>query len=81
MPDDKILLSDAAKRRIEACVMQAQLNAASAGEDNAVAAADLLCAFILLIRRAGSDPQKSLETCWTPLNGAVTAWWPETQRH
>lgn len=71
----------AAKRRIEACVMQATLNAKAAGEDTATAAADLLCAFILMTRGAGANHDDALKTCWAPLNGAVADWWPDARKH
>lgn len=52
------------KRRIESCVMQAQMNAAHHGGDVATASADLLCAFVLLSVKSGADPDKALAAMW-----------------
>lgn len=64
------------KRRIEACVMQAQVNARNHGGDNATAAADLMCAFVLLAAKSGADPEKALGAMWDNAKEAVSCFWP-----
>ncbi|WP_022708360.1 hypothetical protein [Paracoccus zeaxanthinifaciens] len=65
------------KRRIEACVMQAQMNARNHGGDNATAAADLMCAFMLIAVKSGADPEKALASMWEHSKVVVTDFWPD----
>jgi len=62
-------------RRIEACVMQAQVNAQADGGDNATTGADLICAFILLSVKSGADPDRALAAMWDHGKSAVAAFW------
>ncbi|MDO5705562.1 MAG: hypothetical protein Q4G49_10900 [Paracoccus sp. (in: a-proteobacteria)] len=48
-------------KRIEALAMMAGVNASNSGGDHATAAADLLCAFVLMAMRAGADPIEARE--------------------
>lgn len=59
------------KERILACVAQALVNSTNDGEDNAMAAMDLLCAFILIASDHGSDPDEALNITWTAAKGLV----------
>lgn len=65
------------KRRIEACVAQAQMNARNHGHDNATAAADLMCAFVLLSAKSGADPERALAAMWDHAKAAVADFWPD----
>lgn len=65
------------KRRIEACVMQAQMNARNHGGDNATAAADLMCAFMLIAVKSGGDPDRALASMWEHSKVIVADFWPE----
>jgi hypothetical protein len=67
------------KRRIEACVMQAQMNAANHGGDNATASADLMCAFVLISVKSGAPPDKALAAMWDHAVAAVADFWPEAR--
>lgn len=49
------------KKRIEALVVTASLNARNQGGDAATAAADLMCAFVLITMRSGGRPQNAIE--------------------
>lgn len=65
------------KRRIEACATQALLNARNHGGDTATAAADLMCAFVLLSVNAGAPPDASLKAMWDHAKAAVADFWPK----
>lgn len=67
------------KRRIEACVMQAQMNARNFGGDNATAAADLMCAFVLVSVKSGGPPDKALAAMWDHAKATVADFWPEAR--
>ena len=64
------------KRRIEACVIQAQANATSHGGDSATAAADLACAFVLLSVKSGADPDRAHAAMWEHAKACVSDFWP-----
>ena len=63
------------KRRIEACVMQAQVNARNHGGDNATAAADLMCAFVLISVKSGANPETALKAMWENAKVVVDDFW------
>lgn len=65
------------KRRIEACVMQAQMNARNHGGDNATAAADLMCAFVLMAVKSGGDPDRARVAMWEHAKACVADFWPD----
>lgn len=65
------------KRRIEACATQALLNARNHGGDTATAAADLMCAFVLISKSAGAPPDIALKAMWDHAKAAVADFWPE----
>lgn len=69
----------AIKRRIEACVMQAQVNARNFGGDNATAAADLMCAFVLISVKSGANPETALKAMWGNAKVAVADFWPDAR--
>lgn len=48
-------------RRVEALALTASLNAQNNGGDAATAAADLMCAFVLLSMRCGGRPEVAIE--------------------
>lgn len=64
------------KRRIEACVIQAQMNAQTNGGDNATAAADLMCAFILIAVKSGAAPDRAMDAMWEHAKSVVADFWP-----
>jgi hypothetical protein len=66
-----------AKRRIEACVTQSQMNARNHGGDNAEAAMDLLCAFALIVGKSGGDADAALSKAWTNAKVVVADFWPD----
>lgn len=72
MPDEITIT----KRRIEACATQAQLNARNHGGDAATAAADLMCAFVLLSVKSGADPEKAKAAMWDHAKVVVADFWP-----
>lgn len=65
------------KRRIEAAVMGAQANAFNHVGDNATAAADLMCAFVLVSVKSGATPDAALDAMWDHAKAAVADFWPE----
>ena len=65
------------KRRIEACVMQAQMNARNNGGDKATASADLMCAFVLIAVKSGADPDRARDAMWEHAKAAVADFWHE----
>ena len=67
------------KRRIEACVMQAQMNARNYGGDNATAAADLMCAFVLISVKSGAPPDAALKAMWENAKIVVADFWPDAR--
>lgn len=67
------------KRRIEACVTQAQMNARNHGGDNATAAADLMCAFVLLSVKSGADAEKAHAAMWQNAKECVADFWPDAK--
>ena len=69
------------KRRVEACAMQAQMNAANHGGDTATAAADLMCAFVLLSVKSGADPEKARAAMWDHAKVVVADFWPDATTH
>lgn len=64
------------KRRIEACVMQAQMNAEQTGGDSATASADLMCAFVLISMKSGADPERARAAMWEHAKACVSDFWP-----
>lgn len=73
--------SEITKRRVEACVTQALMNAKTHGGDNATAAADLACAFVLLSVGSGADPDKAHTAMWDHAKACVGDFWPNGQFH
>lgn len=67
------------KRRIESCVRQAQVNARNFGGDNATAAADLMCAFVLISVKSGAPPEKALAAMWENAKAVVADFWPDAR--
>ncbi|HCO91070.1 MAG TPA: hypothetical protein DIT40_08870 [Alphaproteobacteria bacterium] len=67
------------KRRIEACVTQAQINAANTGGDGATAAMDLLCAFVLIATKSGADPERARLAVWQDVKACVADFWPDAR--
>ena len=67
------------KARIEASALQAQMNARNHGGDNATAAADLMCAFVLIAVKSGADPERALDAMWSHAKACVDDFWPETE--
>jgi len=67
------------KRRIEACLMLAQINARNFGGDNATAAGDLMCAFVLISVKSGAPPEKALAAMWDHAKAVVADFWPEAR--
>ena len=67
------------KRRIEAAVMGAQVNARNYGGDNATAAADLMCAFVLISVKSGASPEAALQAMWEHAKAAVADFWPDAR--
>jgi hypothetical protein len=65
------------KRRIEAAVMGAQVNARNYGGDNATAGADLMCAFVLVATKSGANPDKALAAMWDHAKATVSDFWPQ----
>lgn len=65
------------KRRIEACAMQAQMNAKKHGGDNATAAADLMCAFVMVSRISGADPDRAKAAMWEHAKAACADFFPD----
>jgi len=47
--------------RIKALAAAAEINASNHGGDRATAAADLMCAFVLISMRAEADPKKAAD--------------------
>lgn len=65
------------KRRIEALVMGAQINAQNHGGDNATAAMDLLCALALISTKSGAALDKVLSPAQVANAKEVVAdFWP-----
>ena len=64
------------KRRIEACARQAVLNATAHGGDKATAAADLMCAFVLIAHKSSADPERALAAMWDHAKACVADFWP-----
>jgi len=52
------------KKRIEALSLTAQINAQRHSGDAATAAADLLCAFVLISIRSGASPEAARDAMW-----------------
>jgi len=69
------------KRRIEACAMQASMNAAEHGGDGATAAADLMCAFVLMAVKNGGDPERAKDAMWEHAKAAVADFFPDAKPH
>lgn len=67
------------KRRVEACVMQAQVNARNFGGDNATAAADLMCAFVLITVKSGGAPDKAVAAMLDHAKAVVADFWPDAR--
>lgn len=59
--------------------MQAQVNARNHGGDNATAAADLMCAFILISVKSGGDPERALKAMWENAKFVVADFWPDAR--
>jgi hypothetical protein len=75
MTDDATII----KRRIEACTMQAQMNARNHGGDNATAAADLMCAFVLLSVKSGTTPEAALKAMFDNAKVVVADFSPDAR--
>jgi hypothetical protein len=75
MTDDATII----KRRIEACTMQAQMNARNHGGDNATAAMDLICALVLITVKSGGDPDEMLKRSWENAKVVVADFWPDVR--
>lgn len=75
--DDLVKEATVTKRRIEACVMQAQMNARSHGGDNSTAAADLICAFVLLSVKSGAKADAARDAMWEHAKACVDDFWPD----
>ena len=69
------------KRRIEACATQAQMNARNHQGDNATAAADLMCAFVLIATKSGGDPDRALDAMWEKAKACVSDFFPDNKPH
>lgn len=67
------------KRRVEASVLQAQMNAKEHGGNNATAAADLMCGFVLLSVKSGADPETALSAMWENAKVVVADFWPDAK--
>lgn len=63
--------------RIETCATQACLNAHHNGLGVEAAAMDLLCAFALLVRNSGGDPDDTMQAVWGHAKSCVTGFWPK----
>lgn len=66
---------EAIKKRIEALVVTASLNARNQGGDAATAAADLMCAFVLITMRSGGRPEAAIEAMARHAIAACTDFW------
>lgn len=77
MSDEATLI----KRRVEALVTQAQMNAVGHGGDAATAAADLMTAFVLLTTKCGGSPDVAVTTMLPHSKATVGAFWPESAVH
>lgn len=75
MPDEATII----KRRVEAAALGAQMNARNHGGDNATAAADLMCAFVLLAVKSGADPERALAAMWEHSKVVVADFWPDAR--
>lgn len=67
--------SDAIMKRVEALVLMATLNAQNHGGDTATAAADLMCAFVLISMRSGANPDRTIEIMKPNAIAACTDFW------
>ncbi|RWR26827.1 hypothetical protein D2T29_19825 [Sinirhodobacter populi] len=67
-------------RRIEALGTMAVINANNSGGDNATAAADLMCAFVLMAMHNGADPDRALAAMWEHAKVACDDWWGAERR-
>ncbi|WP_146591974.1 hypothetical protein [Puniceibacterium confluentis] len=65
------------KRRIEAAVIASQMNARNHGGDDATAAADWMCAFVLISVKSGADPERAFAAMWENAKAAVSGLWPD----
>lgn len=81
MNDNQHTFEDATatKRRIEASVTQASMNAREHGGDNATAAADLMCAFVLISVKSGADPERARAAMWEHAKACVADFWPDAK--
>lgn len=68
------------KRRIEAAVMQAKMNADLHGGTDATAAADLMCAFVLVSVSNGADPDRARDAMWNHAKACVADFWPQGRK-
>jgi hypothetical protein len=69
------------KARIKACAMQAEMNANNHGGDSATAAADLLCAFVLISLKQGAKPDLAKDAMWEHAKAAVKVFFPKGALH
>lgn len=67
------------KRRIEASAMQAHMNAQNHGGDGATAAADLMCAFVLISVKSWADPDRARDAMWEHAKACVADFWPDAK--
>lgn len=68
-------------RRIEACVLQAKVQAQLQNKDEATAAGDLMCAFVLIARMNGADPEEALKAMWENAKLTVDHFWDFRRAH
>lgn len=68
------------KIRIEAHVDQAQMKASCDGGDTSTAAADLLCAFLLITVKAEVDPENARDALWDHAKVLVAEFWPDDKK-
>lgn len=69
-----------AMMRIEALGTTAVINSNNHGGDNATAAADLMCAFVLMVRRNRIDPDLALASMWEHAKATCDYWFDDGQR-
>lgn len=65
--------------RAEALGLQARINAANFGGDNATAGADLMLAFVLHSFRSGGDPRAAIAAMAPHAIAALAEFWPEAR--
>ena len=79
MPDIDVQAENI-KKRAEALVLQASLNAQNSGGDTATAAADLMMAFVLLSMRSGAKPERAIKAMANNAIVACASFWGDEGR-